>query len=191
MRRISLYAGCAAILNSDENATGVRAIVRAGGMHNLFHAGNYVTLRRDCGSFALLRQGFRETCEGIPAKAIQSGSLVSVSKFPIRMSWRPERRTPAAGAAKLRTRHQHSRSKSCSGDGATLCFSAVETKGGSTSLAMTVRSVRMHLIGNRSSRSRAAKPSERQKSSRAGDLAVYLISLMNLASARLNFSGCS
>jgi hypothetical protein len=70
MRRISLYAGCAAILNRDENATGVRAIVRAGGMHNLFHAGNYGTLRWDCGGSGSLRQGFRETCEGASAYLI-------------------------------------------------------------------------------------------------------------------------
>ncbi len=37
MRRIALYARCAPILNRDQNAAGVRAIVRAGGMYNLFH----------------------------------------------------------------------------------------------------------------------------------------------------------
>ncbi len=37
MGRIALYARCAPILNGDQNAAGVRAVVRAGSMYNLFH----------------------------------------------------------------------------------------------------------------------------------------------------------
>jgi hypothetical protein len=37
MRRIALDAGCAPILNRDQNAARVRAVVRAGSMYNLFH----------------------------------------------------------------------------------------------------------------------------------------------------------